>query len=117
MIDMIYFGNSHLMFWLQKRNWRMAVHKAWRRKYGNGATIVAHGAHARYYPSPRFLDVRDLMPVMEMADRSLQQMRFDTETFCQTFTSCVGISGRQCNAMQVFFCVTVQPNLVFAKAF
>ena len=80
MIDMIYFGNSHLMFWLQKRNWRMAVHKAWRRKYGNGATIVAHGAHARYYPSPRFLDVRDLMPVMEMADRSLQQMRFETET-------------------------------------
>ena len=117
MIDMIYFGNSHLMFWLQKRNWRMAVHKAWRRKYGNGAAIVAHGAHARYYPSPRFLDVRDLMPVMEMADRSLQQMRFETETFCQTFTSCVGISGRQCNTMQVFFCVTVQPNLVFAKAF
>ena len=91
------------MFWLQKRNWRMAVHKAWRRKYGNGATIVAHGAHARYYPSPRFLDVRDLMPVMEMADRSSQQMRFETETFYQTFTSCVGISRRQCNTMQVFF--------------
>ena len=54
MVDMIYFGNSHLMFWLQKRNWRMAVHKAWRRKYGNGATMVAHGTHARYYPSPRF---------------------------------------------------------------
>ena len=31
-------------------------------------------------PLPVFLDVRDLMPVMEMADRSLQQMRFETET-------------------------------------
>ena len=92
------------MFWLQKRNWRMAVHNCTRHGDENTET-EQRWLHMALMPDitplPVFLDVRDLMPVMEMAGRSSQQMRF--ETFCQTFTSCVGISQRQCNTMQVFF--------------
>ena len=66
--------------------------------------------------SPFFLDVRDLMPVMEMADRSLQQMRFETETFCQTFTSCVGISQRHCKQCS-FFASQSNPIQFFLEHF